>query len=200
MEYQSHFHRLPVPSRLSLSRLGRDDEAERMFREFVKESPGVIPYRIGHGETLMRNGQVDAALDAFAEAISLFPRNVPLTISFAETLIVAGDPAAAHELLLDLLNNVPPTPEQIRLIARAANAEGDIGNAYFYMGEYYLTIGTPTLAITQLRMALESPNVNSVDRARFEARLAQITEFMPEGERRRQRERPGQQLARASSQ
>ncbi len=165
---------------LALSRLGRDDEAERMFGDFVDESPGVIPYRIGLGESLMRNGQIDAALDAFSEAVSLFPRNVPLTISFAEALIVAGEPAAAHEILLDLLNNVPPTPEQIRLIARAANAEGDVGNAHFYMAEYYVAIGSAPLAMNQLRMALESPNVNSVDRARIEARLEQIRKFMPE--------------------
>jgi predicted Zn-dependent protease len=166
---------------LALSRLGRDDEAVRMFGEFVDESPGIIPYRIGHGESLMRDGQIDAALDAFSEAVSLFPRNVPLTISFAETLIVAGEPEAAHELLLDLLNNVPPTPEQIRLIARAANAEGDVGNAHFYMAEYYVAIGSAPLAINQLRMALESPNVNSVDRARIEARLEQISKYMSEG-------------------
>ena len=166
---------------LALSRLGRDDEAVRMFGEFVNESPGIIPYRIGHGESLMRDGQIDAALDVFLEAVSLFPRNVPLTISFAETLIVAGEPGAAHELLLDLLNNVPPTPEQIRLIARAANAEGDVGNAHFYMAEYYVAIGSAPLAINQLRMALESPNVNSVDRARIEARLEQISGFMSEG-------------------
>ncbi len=181
---------------LSLSRLGRDDEAERMFREFVKDSPGIIPYRIGHGEALMRNGQIDAALDMYSEAVSLFPRNVPLTISFAEALIIAGDPEAAHDLLLDLLNNVPPTPEQIRLIARAANAEGDVGNAHFYMAEYYLAIGSAPLAINQLRMALESPNVNSVDQARIKARLEQIREFMPEGRRRRRGDSADQQLMR----
>ncbi len=188
---------------LSLSRLGRDDEAERMFRELVDESPGIIPYRIGQGETLLRIGQVAAALDAYEEAVSLFPRNVPLTISFAEALIFAGEPAAAHELLLDLLNNVPPTPEQVRLLARAANAEGDIGNAHFYMAEYYLMIGSSPLAVNQLRMALESPNVNSIDRARIEARLTQVRSFMPEDQRLRQRdnqaESEGEQLARDSS-
>jgi predicted Zn-dependent protease len=174
---------------LSLSRLGRDDEAERIFRELAEASPGVIPYRIGRGESLMRNGQVDTALGMYSESVSLFPRNVPLTISYAEALILAGEPAAAHEILLDLLNNVPPTPEQIRLIARAANAEGDASNAHFYMGEYYLMIGSGPLAMNQFRMALESPNVNSVDRARIEARLAQVREWMPdERQRRRQRD------------
>jgi len=186
---------------LSLSRLGRDDEAERMFRELVEESPGVIPYRIGRGEALMRNGQVDAALDSYAEAVGLFPRNVPLTISFAEALIAAGEPAAAHEILLDLLNNVPPTPEQIRLIARAANAEGDISNAHFYMAEYYISIGSGPLAINQLRMALESPDVNSVDRARIQARLEQIGDLMLDGRRRGRRddESNGEQIARAAA-
>jgi predicted Zn-dependent protease len=172
---------------LSLSRLGRDDEAERVFDDLVGDHPGIIPYRIALAETMVRNGQLDRALDAYTEAIALFPRNVPLTISFAEALILAGDPATAHEVLLDLLNNVPPTPEQIRLIARAANAEGDIGNAHFYMAEYYLMIGSGPLAVNQLRMALESPNVNSVDRARIEARLAKIREMMPPDMQRRQR-------------
>lgn len=171
---------------LSLSRLGRDDEAGRIFRELVSEFPGVIPYRIGLAESMVRNGQLDRALDVYAGAIGLFPRNVPLTISFAEALIIAGDPATAHQVLLDLLNNVPPTPAQIRLIARAANAEGDIGNAHFYMAEYYLMTGNGPLAMNQLRMALESPNVNSVDRARIEARLTQVRGWMPPDERRRQ--------------
>jgi len=149
----------------------------------------------------MRNGQVNVALDSYTEAVSLFPRNVPLTISFAEALIAAGDPATAHEILLDLLNNVPPTPEQIRLIARAANAEGDVSNAHFYMGEYYISIGNGPLAINQLRMALESPDVNSVDRARIQARLEKIRGLMPDEQRRGRRddESDGEQLARAAA-
>ena len=171
---------------LSLGRLGRDDESARIFSELVNDFPGVIPYRIGLAESMVRNGQLDSALDVYANAIGLFPRNVPLTISFAEALIIAGEPATAHEVLLDLLNNVPPTPEQIRLIARAANAEGDIGNSHFYMAEYYLMTGSGPLAMNQLRMALESPDVNSVDRARIEARLTQVRDLMPPDQRRRQ--------------
>lgn len=163
---------------LSLVQLGLFDEADRLFSDLAREHPGAIAFWIARAETLMRTGFVEAALAVYVEAVDLFPRNVPLTISYAEALIVAGEPAQSHELLLDLLNNVPPTPEQIRLIARAANAEGDIGNAHYYMGEYYLSVGNGPLAIGQLRMALESPGVNSVDRARYQARLAQVGEWM----------------------
>ncbi|HSG65291.1 MAG TPA: M48 family metalloprotease [Gammaproteobacteria bacterium] len=164
---------------------GLVDEAERLFTQLVTAHPGVIAFWIGRGETLMKSGLVDAALQVYVEAAGLFPRNVPLTISQAEALINAGQPARAHKILLDLFNNVQPTPEQIRLIARAANAEGDIGNSHYYMGEYYVSIRNLPLAIGQLQMALESPGVNAVDRSRYRARLDQIAEAMPEEMRRR---------------
>ena len=58
--------------------------------------------------------------------------------------------------------------------------------APLYMAEYYLMTGSGPLAMNQLRMALESPDVNSVDRARIEARLTQVRDLMPPDQRRRQ--------------
>lgn len=178
---------------LAFIRAGRADEAERLFARLVEEFPTVIWYRIGHAEALSADRRSDAAMQVYDDSMGLFPRNVPLTTSYAEALINAGRPEMAHRILLDLLNNVrgSPTPEQIRLIARAANAEGDIGNAYYYMAEYYVSVGSLPLAANQLRMALEVPDIHSVERARFEARLEQITEAMPEDDRRRPRTETG---------
>jgi predicted Zn-dependent protease len=53
------------------------------------------------------------------------------------------------------------------------------------MAEYYLSIGNAGLATGQLRMALEAPGVNTVDRARYQARLKQINDAMPPEQRRR---------------
>jgi predicted Zn-dependent protease len=168
---------------LSSTRIGLHDNAERLFSDLVADYPTIMAYRIGQAEALAAGGSTELALKTYAEAIRLFPRNRPLTISYAEALIAAGKPAEAHELLLDLLNNVAPTPEQLRLIARAANAEGDVGNAYFYMSYYYASIGNLQLAIQQVRLALETPGVHTVDRARFQARLEQLVEYLPEEER-----------------
>ncbi len=168
---------------LSLIGVARGDEAERLFRGLVDENPHIIAYRIGQAEALMSSGLYDQALEIYAEAARLFPRNVPLIISYADSLITAGQPGLAHEILLDLLNNVRPTPEQIRLIARAANAEGDVVNAYQYMSEYYLSIGDLRLAIAQLQLALESPDATPVERVRFEARMKEIVEYLPDDER-----------------
>ena len=156
---------------LSLSRMGLDDDAQRQFEELTEKYPSVIAFRIGKAESLLKNGDIKAAIEVYAKAIKLFPRNTPLTNSYSDALIVSGDAEAAHDLLLDLLNNSSPTPEQFRLIAQAANANGDMGNAHHYMSHYYSTIGNYPDALTQIQMALGSPGVNPVDRARFESEL-----------------------------
>jgi beta-barrel assembly-enhancing protease len=168
---------------LASMRMSLHDNAEALFRGLVEDFPHTMAFRVGQAEAMAASGATQPALALYAEAIRLFPRNVPLTISYAETLIAAGKPAEAHELLLDLLNNVPPTAPQLRLIARAANAEGDVANAYFYMSYYYAAIGNLPLAIGQVRMALETPNSNDVDRARFRSRLDQLIEYLPEEQR-----------------
>ena len=169
---------------LSLFAAGRNDRAQRLFAELVDAFPGVSAFRIGEAEAMMESSQTSAALARYAEAIEISPRNVPLTLSYAETLITTGRAAQAHDLLLDLLNNSVPTPEQFRLIARAANAEGDIGNAHHYMSHYYVSIGNLPLAFNQIRMALEAPGVNAVDLERFRSEFtgldSHVREQMPD--------------------
>jgi predicted Zn-dependent protease len=168
---------------LASMRMSLNDNAERLFRGLIEEFPNTMAFRVGRAEAMAASGATNAALEIYADAIRLFPRNGPLTTSYAETLIAAGKPAEAHKLLLDLLNNAAPTPPQLRLIARAANAQGDVANAYFYMSYYYAAIGNLPLSIGQVRMALETPNANEVDRARFRSRLEQLIEYLPEEQR-----------------
>ena len=165
---------------LALMRVGLNDTAELIFRDLVAEFPGVTAFRIAQAEALFADELIGQSMAVYEQALELSPRNIPLTISYAESLIASSQAAEAHEVLLDLLNNVPPTPAQIQLIARAANAEGDISAAHNYMGEYYLSIGNLQLAISQLQMALELPDINAVERSRLRARLEQIIEYLPD--------------------
>jgi len=101
-----------------------------------------------------------------------------VTVRYAEALMAAGRPAEAHNMLLDLFNNVPPTPDQIRLTALAASAAGDAGDAYFYMGEYDLENGDLMLAVQQLQLALASPHLSQIQRQRYQARLDEVRDFL----------------------
>ena len=99
--------------------------------------------------------------------------------------MAAGRPGDAHNMLLDLFNNVPPTPDQIRLTALAASAAGDPGDAYFYMGEYQIAGGDLVLAAQQLQLALAAPNISSIQRQRYQARLDEVREYLASTRKRR---------------
>ena len=155
-------------------------EALKIFEDLLEEDPSVIAYHIGLGQALVALDQYSNALRVFEDAVELFPRNVPLVIEYGERLLELGQPKRAHAMLLDLLNNVPPTPDQVRLIARAASLAGEDAEAYYYLAEYRLMIGDLAGGISYLQQALRLPELQEIQRARFEARIDFIREFMSE--------------------
>jgi beta-barrel assembly-enhancing protease len=163
---------------LALLSGNRADEAVRILAPLVQQHEGLTLLHVALAQAQAKAGHTGEALATFAHAEELFPRNVPLTVRYAETLMAAGRPGDAHNMLLDLFNNVPPTPDQIRLTALAASAAGDPGDAYFYMGEYQIAGGDLALAAQQLQLALAAPNISSIQRQRYQARLDEVREYL----------------------
>jgi predicted Zn-dependent protease len=161
-------------------------EAVKTLRALLAANPEMTTLYGTLGQALMAANQQAEALALFDNALQLFPRNVPISLRNADALLTAGKPKQAHELLLDLFNNVVPTPSQIRLTALAASAAGDIGDAYYYMSEYHLSGGNLPLANQQLELALAAPDLTSVQRQRFRARMQEVRGWM----REQQMERP----------
>jgi beta-barrel assembly-enhancing protease len=168
---------------LAQTRGGQPGAAAVTLRELLAKYPQITALYSALGTALQADHQSDEALSTFARAMALFPRNVPLAVRYADTLMQTGHARQAHLLLLDVFNNTQPTPEQIRLTAMAASAAGDTGDASYYMAEYHLSQGDLPLANQQLELALASPNLTSVQRQRFRARLDEIREWMREQQR-----------------
>jgi predicted Zn-dependent protease len=148
------------------------------------EQPQVLQFHTALGQAQLAAGDVKGALDTLEKARVLAPRNVPVTVRYAEALMRSNRPKRAHEVLLDLFNNVPPSQEQIRQTAMAANAAGDVADAYSYMAEYHLMSADLPLAINQLELALSVPNLTEVQRQRFVARLAELRSALPKERQR----------------
>jgi len=165
---------------VAYQRAGRHLEASRIFDDLAEKDQKVIAYYIGLGQTQLALEQYASGQAIFDRALELFPRNVPLVIHYGEMLLQLGKAEQAHTMLLDLMNNVPPTPEQVRLIARAASEAGDDAEAYYYLSEYRLMTGDLIGGITFLRRALTLPELQEIQRIRFEARIDFIREFMTE--------------------
>ena len=170
---------------LALMMSGQPAKAVAIFERLRKADPTVMQYHTALGQAQLLANQGDASLATLKRARELFPRNVAVTVRYAESLMRLGDSRRAHEILLDLFNVVPPTPEQARLTALAANAAGDVADSYYYMSEYHLLSGDLPLAINQLQLALAAPKITGVQRARFEARLDEVQQALPKRSVRR---------------
>jgi predicted Zn-dependent protease len=161
-------------------------EAIPILADLRERHPDVTLYHAALGQAELEAGDVEASRRTLAEAQQLFPRNVPITVRYAETLMRAGDRKLAHQVLLDLFNNVAPTPEQARFIALVASAAGDTADAHHYMAEYHVMSGDLQMAIDQLRIALAVPEATDVQRQRYEARIKELEEYLPKGRRARE--------------
>lgn len=173
---------------LGLALLAQGDAAAAVpiLADLRDRHPEVTLYHAGLGQAQLAAGDLVQSRRTLEEALALFPRNVPVTLRYAETLLQAGEARLAHAVLLDLFNNVPPTPDQARFIALAASAAGDTADAHSYMAEYHVMGGELTMAIDQLRLALAMPGISEVQRQRFEARRKQLEEYLPRGRRARE--------------
>jgi predicted Zn-dependent protease len=149
------------------------------LKALLNEYPKVNQFYGALGQAYLVNGQLKESQAVLDKAVNLFPRNAPITIRLAETLMHAGDNKRAHLILDDLFNVVEPTPEQTRLIAKAANAAGDVADSYYYMSYFYLMNGDFRMAVNQLELGLGMPGLDPIQRARFSARLEEVRAAMP---------------------
>jgi predicted Zn-dependent protease len=165
---------------LSYQRAGELIDAKIILDALLNSNKGIIAYHIALADILFSLEELDESIDIYEKAMKLFPRNSSVVIHYANILLQIGDAELAHDILLDLLNNVPPTPEQVRLIARAAIESNNPAEANYYMAEYRFMIGDLVGGINFLRRALNIPKLNEIQRIRFEARIDFVRDFMTE--------------------
>jgi len=163
---------------LVLMNTNHAEEAVRQLTALVQQHEDLTLLYVALGQAQAKAGHVKESLATFQHAEQLFPRNVPVTVRYAEALMANGRAAEAHTKLLDLFNNVPPTPDQIRLTALAASAANDPGDAYYYMGEYQIAGGDLNLAAQQFQLALASPHITQIQRQRYQARLDEVRDYL----------------------
>ena len=144
------------------------------LQALLREYPKITQLYAALGQAYLLDNQFKESQAVLEKALGLFPRNIPVTIRLAETCMRAGDNKRAHLLLLDLFDVVAPTPDQARLIAKAANAAGDVADSYYYMSEFYIMNGELAKSLTQLQLALTLPGLNPIQRARMSARLEEV--------------------------
>jgi len=161
---------------LVYQKAGRYEDAVASMRSLVQQHDDVIAFRIGLADALIHAGNLQAGIAAYGDAMRLFPDSVPLVLSYANDLIDAGKPQRAIDLLQALNQQSRDDPEAVHLLAKAYDKNGNSGDSHYYMSEYYLVSGLPAAAVDQLRIALATPGIDSVQKQRYRARLHRVEE------------------------
>ncbi|HSN16899.1 MAG TPA: M48 family metalloprotease [Gammaproteobacteria bacterium] len=161
---------------LVLQKAGRYKEAMKAMRELTTQYDDVVAFRIGLADAEIHAGNMPAGIATYADAMKLFPDSAPLALSYANDLIDANKPKQAINLLMPLSLASDSEPEAVRLMAKAYDKAGNSGDSHFYMSQYYLANGLPSAAVDQLRIALATPGIDSVQRQRYRARLHRVEE------------------------
>ncbi|MGE5626047.1 MAG: M48 family metalloprotease [Bacillota bacterium] len=167
-------------------------DAIALMQDLVKQYDDVIPFRIGLADAEMHAGRIPDAINTYASALRLFPDSTPLILSYAGDLVDAGKSGNAVDLLLPLTSARRGGPDALRLLAKAYDKKGDSADSHYYMSEYYMANGLASAAVDQLRIALATPGINTVQRQRYSARLHRVEEAAKEArqEQREQKQQP----------
>lgn len=155
------------------------------LQKLLLQEPKITQLYGALGQAYLADGQLKQSQAVLEQALGLFPRNVPITIRLAQTYMREGQNKRAHLLLLDLFDIVEPTPEQTKLIAKAAHAAGDVADSYYYLSEFYIMNGELNRSSNELMLALALPGLNPIQRARFSARLEQVRSALAKDKRRK---------------
>lgn len=182
---------------LSLSRAASHTEAVALLKKLLDRHPDSLNYRISLAQAEVAAGQHLSAGKRLEPLLDDYPDSAPLKIAYAEALIASSQSEQgkkAAETLRPLVNKRGWDPTLQLTFARANELAGDEDRALEAHAEVALYTGRPFDAMEQLKRLLERPSVSYYQRARVEARIAEITPYILELERRRIRPETEQRM------
>jgi predicted Zn-dependent protease len=177
---------------LALTRAGQAAQAIEVLGTLVAGAPDEIAYALALAEAEDASGRPDLARDRLNRMAARFPAHRAVAIAHAQQLVASGSRQAAATAVERLRPLLAAGGEDALLqltFARACELAGDEIRAGEAHAEVALLSGRFDDALRQLGDLLRRTDVDYYQRARIEARIAQIT---PVALEQRRRMLPGQ--------
>lgn len=162
---------------LALLRAGRAADAHARLLALLDERPGHLWLRISTAEASHEAGRTAEATRRFEDLLRDFPRHRAVSLAYAEALNERGDAAAgrrAQAVLRPLLADGGDDLLLQQRFARASELAGDANRATEAHAEAAFLAGRAEDALKQLDSLKGRDDVDYVQRARVEARMAEI--------------------------
>ena len=162
--------------------------AEAQLEALAKRNPSNLWIGLAQAETAYAARDGKLARRRYEDLLAQHPQDRAVSLGYAETLNALGDREdgrRAQELLRPLLADNSDNPLFQRTYARAAELAGDIPRAGEAYAEAAYLNGRAEDALNQLTALLKRGDLDYVQRARIEARIAAITPEVLELRRRK---------------
>jgi beta-barrel assembly-enhancing protease len=202
-EFKSTSPGMPAPELTDAKRYGyalalmynsSPGTAEPILEDLRKKHSNNLWLELAYADNAYYAKNIAQTEQRFESLLKRFPQQRAVILTYARALGEQGNVAAgrrAQTLLRPLLSQSSDDPVFQKLFARACQLAGDVDRASEAYAEAAYLNGRPEDALKQLDALLKKDNVDYVQRARVEARIAVIT---PEVlEMRRQGVKPSQQ-------
>lgn len=166
---------------------GKATAAETGFAALLASYPNDLWLSLGMAEAAQSAGHSAVAKDRFEALLSRYPDHRAISLSYARVLNEIGTPEAgrrAQAVLRPLLASSADDPLFQRSLARASELAGDLPRAAEAYAEAAYLNGRAQDALTQLDDLKKRDDLDYYQRARVEARIAEITPLVLEMRRR----------------
>lgn len=174
---------------VALMRAGRPNDATRVLQRLLDAYPDNLWAALAMAEAEHKAGLYAKADARFDELLARMPGSEAVSMTYARALNERGTRAAgkrAQEVLRPLLNLGAYDVEFQRTFARASELAGDTLRAAEAYAEASFLSGNPDDALAQLRDLQKRDDLDYIQRARVDARIAYITPIAIEMRRRQQ--------------
>ena len=168
---------------LSLTRTGEAASAITLLEPLQAAHDDRFWLDLARAEALERNGQRADADAAFGRLLDRQPRNRAIAMSYAALLAERGTreaALAAQAVLRPVLGESPYDPTLQESFGRACELAGDLPRAAEAFAEAAFLSGRAEDALNQLRRLKDRDDIDYVQRARIDARIAEMTPIVLE--------------------
>ena len=153
---------------LALSRAGKHEQGLYHLERITVGTDNRLKVRLADAQIRLSMGQTGAARATLESLDRVYPGNLPVTYYLASSLIRED---LAHQALdkLDRLGHgylQHPVIDKIK--ARAASRAGMPWRSHESLGNFYAAHGQYNLAMEQIQLALQSPGIDPISKARIE--------------------------------
>jgi predicted Zn-dependent protease len=140
---------------LILARAGNFKEAisqirmaltKRAFDPYILKDLGWVYYR---------DGRYEQALKTLESACAMIPENPECRFYLGRTQMEMGDLAGASDSLLQVTRDYPQYTEAYYFLGQSLGKQNQLGDAYYYLGVFYLKSRDNKNAMIQLKQALK---------------------------------------------